>query len=298
METLPLDIFLYIIDLLAGERDKGIKSLQILSHTCKFMVPLCRKHLFSTLNLHSKLISKHFSDLFSTNPDIARYVKRLSYIVSNSISDHELNILDMLKEHSSLQWIELSSGWESLDWNNLTESMRLSLVFLMQMPTVIFLSINSFKGFPATALSGCSNLIELHLGDLNLAPPEINQVISRNKIPTPVMLFIKTKTYGLAAVLNSATLQAGDQIVDFSRLQGAQFYVESRNDLVQANELIKVTTRLVYLNIVGEWIDVVTYRDLIDDIFKGITLWSWQDWAQASRLAPTRRSNYWNSELL
>ena len=55
METLTLDIFLYIIDLLAGERDKGIKSLQILSHTCKFMVPLCRKHLFSTLNLHSKL---------------------------------------------------------------------------------------------------------------------------------------------------------------------------------------------------------------------------------------------------
>ena len=176
--------------------------------------------------------------------------------------------------------------------------MRLSLVFLMQMPTVIFLSIKSFKGFPATALSGCSNLIELHLGDLNLAPPEINQVISRNKIPTPVMLFIKTETYGLAAVLNSATLQAGDQIVGFSRLKGAQFYVESRNDLVQANELIKVTTRLVYLNIVGEWIDVVTYRDLIDDIFKGITLWSWQDWAQASRLAPTRRSNYWNSELL
>ena len=214
------------------------------------------------------------------------------------MSDHELNILDMLKEHSSLQWIELSSGWESLDWNNLTESMRLSLAFLMQMPTVIFLSINSLKGFPATALSGCSNLIELHLGDLNLAPPEINQVISRNKIPTPVMLFIKTKTYGLAAVLNSATLQAGDQIVGFSRLKGAQFYVESRNDLVQANELIKVTTRLVYLNIVGEWIDVVTYRDLIDDVFKGITLWSWQDWAQASRLTPTRRSNYWNSELL
>ena len=72
------------------------------------MVPLCRKHIFSTLYLHNKLVSKRFSDLLSKNQDIAHYLTRLYYIVS--ISDHELNILDMLKEHSSLQLIELSSS--------------------------------------------------------------------------------------------------------------------------------------------------------------------------------------------
>ena len=219
METLPLDILLYTIELLAGGGDKGIKSLQILSQTCKSMVPLCRKHIFSTLYLHNKLVSKRFSDLLSKNSDIAHYVTRLYYIVSIPISDHELNILDMLKEHSSLQLIELSSS--GLDWNNLNESIRLSLGFLIQMPTVSSLGIYSFKGFPATALSGCSNLIDLQLGDLNWAPPKINQVISRSKIPTPVSLYIKTKTYGLAALLNSASLHAGDPIIDFSRLQKA-----------------------------------------------------------------------------
>ena len=161
------------------------------------MVPLCRKHLFSTLDLHSnlKLNLQRFSDLLSKNQDIAHYLTRLYYIVS--ISDHELNILDMLKEHSSLQLIELSSS--GLDWNNLNESIRLFLVFLIQMPTVSSLSIYSFKGFPATALSGCSNLIDLQLGDLNWAPPKINQVISRSKIPTPVSLYIKTKIYSHAA---------------------------------------------------------------------------------------------------
>jgi hypothetical protein len=54
--------------------------------------------------------SEHFSDLLSKNPDIASYVTSLSYRVSNPISDHgsELNTLDMLKEHASLQLIQLS----------------------------------------------------------------------------------------------------------------------------------------------------------------------------------------------
>ena len=54
MGTLPLDILLYIIDLLAGGDDGDVKSLQILSQLCKSMVPLCRKHLFSSLLLYAK----------------------------------------------------------------------------------------------------------------------------------------------------------------------------------------------------------------------------------------------------
>ena len=249
METLPLDIILYIIDLLAGEDDVDVKSLRILSQTCKSMVPLCRKHLFSSLRLcrEFKLNSERFSDLLSKNPDIARYVRSLNYdVYLLPISDHELNILETLKERSSLQSIELSSGLRWFHWNLLTESVRSSLVSLIQLPTVTFLNIHTFDGFPATALSGCGNLIDLKLGEINLAPPEVSQVISRNKIPAPVSLYIDKDTYGLAALLNSASLHAGDPIIDFSRLQKAEFEVESRDDLNQVSELIKATTRLEY----------------------------------------------------
>ena len=126
------------------------------------------------------------------------------------------------------------------------------MLSLIQLPTVTFLSLRIFQGFPATALSGCGNLIDLHLGELNLAPPEVNQVISRSKIPAPVSLSIDTYTYGLAALLNSASLDAGGPIVDFSRLQNADFRVGSRGDIEQVNELIKVTTRLEYMRIDGE----------------------------------------------
>ena len=255
METLPLDILLYIIDLLAGGDDEDIKSLQILSQTCKYMVPPCRKHFFSSLNLHSEMNSERFSDLLSKNLDIARYVTSLSYRVSNPISDHELNILDMLKEHAPLRLIQLSApeleALRPLGWNDFPESMRSSLIFLIQLPTVTHLDISDFEGFPATVFSGCSNLIDLKLIKLQISPFEVNQVISRSKIPTPVSLNINTKAYSLAALMNSASLQAGDPIIDFSRLEKAKFYLGFRDCLVPINGLIKMTTRLEYLRIGG-----------------------------------------------
>ena len=245
--TLPLDILLYIIDLLAVDDNEGIKSLQILSQACKSMVPLCRKHLFSYLCLDSELSFERFSDLLSKNPDIACYVRSLNYEVGNPISDHELNILDVLKERSSLQSIILSS--QGLAWNYLPESIRLSLVSLIELPSVTHLNINNFKCFPASALSGCSNLNHLRLENFDIASPEVNQVISRRKIPAPLSLYIRTRTYGLVGLLNSASRPSGCPFVDFSHLQTAIFEVVSRDDIGQAYELIKVATRLEYLDI-------------------------------------------------
>jgi hypothetical protein len=242
--TLPLDILQYIIDLLADENDGNIKSLLILSQTSKSMVPLCRKHLFSNLNLLRDLKSERFANLISKNPDIARYVRILNFRVYNPISDDELNILDLLKKRSSLQTIILQTS--GMDWNDFPESMQSSIVSLIQLPTVSFLGLESFKGFPATAISGCSNLMHLEFIKVELAPPEVNQIIPRSKIPKPKTLYFNKKTYSLAALLNSANQHAGGPVVDFSRLRGAFFYVESRSEIDLVNGLIKMTTGLEY----------------------------------------------------
>jgi hypothetical protein len=254
METrtkLPLDILLYIIDLLADEDDGDIKSLQILSQACKSMVPLCRNHLFSSLCLVDDIKSERFSNLLLKNPDIARYVRSVDYGfgIHNPVSEHDLNILDMLKKHSSLKSIAILSP--GLDWNDLPEPIRSSLVSLIQLPTVARIGIYSIKWFPAMALSGCSNLIDLQLREVELAPPEVNQVVLRCKIPTPVSLYIEQRTCGLTtvALLNSTSLDTDGPIVDFSRLQRAVFDVESRSDLGQVIELIKVTTQLEHFSI-------------------------------------------------
>jgi hypothetical protein len=243
METFPLDILLYIIDLLAGRDD--IKSLQTLSQACKSMVPLCRKHLFSLVYLQSTN-SERYNGLFSKNPDIASYVRNLYYGVYNHISLHELNILDILKKRSSLQSIVLSSQLPSSDWNLFPESMRSFLVSLIQLPTVAQLTISSFKNFPVTVLSGCSNLIDLKLSNIKFAPPEVNQVISRSKIPNLVSLYIDEQwASDVASYLNSAS----DGPIDFSRLQKAKVVVNSQRDIFKLIGLIKETTRLEFISI-------------------------------------------------
>lgn len=248
--TLPLDILTYIIDLLAHGDDEDTKSLQILSRACKSLVPLCRKHLFSSLRLHSKLHSERISDLLSRNPDLTRYVKSLKYGVDIPISDDELRILDLIKARSILQSIELLSQ-PGFDWNTFPESVQSSLRSLIQLPTVTNLDIRSFKNFPSTALSLCCNLSDLRLEGLEMTPPEVNQVIFRSKTPTPVSLYAKTRTYeGLATLMKSVS--AGVPFVDFSRLQTASFNVDSPGDISHISDLIKTTTQLHSLYITCE----------------------------------------------
>ncbi|KIM37826.1 hypothetical protein M413DRAFT_256753 [Hebeloma cylindrosporum] len=248
--TLPFDILVSIIDLFAGGDDGDISSLQCLSQACKFMVPLCRKHLFSSLHIpSSKSKLEDLSELLSKNPDIAHYVKSLHYVVYIPIGDHELNILDVLKEFSPLQSIELQSL--ATQWDDFPESIRSSLVFLIHLPTVVRLSMQSFKGFPAIALSRCSNLVDLQLrGRLQMAPPEVNQVIQRNKIPTLFSLSVGATTFDcLAILLNCGGRHAGGSIIDVSRLQRASFDVDSPGHIGLIIEFIKVTTRLEYFNL-------------------------------------------------
>ena len=268
METLPLDILLYIIVLLSDSARydyEDVKSLRNLSQTCKFMVPLCRKHLFSYRLLHSKEDSERFSGLLLKNPDIAGYLRNLNYRFYLPISDHELKILEILKKCSSLKMIKLSSPG-ILEWNDLPESMRSSLVFLTQLPSVTYLDIDDIIGFPATALSGCSNLIDLRLGKLDLVP-EVNQVISRSRISTPLSLYMWKICHGLAYLLNSASPHAGGTIINFSRLQKTVFDVEFQGDIGQINELIKVTSRLEHFNLNRERTGVVSYPSKFDRIF-------------------------------
>ena len=245
--TLPLDVLLHITELLADDRN-GTKSLQILSQTCKFMVPICRRHLFSSLRLTSSILFERLGDLLSKNPDIARYVRSLNYrMYYASISrDHELTTLNILKVRSPLKSIELSSP--RANWNDYPESIRLSLLSLIELPTVTHLNIFNFGRFPATALSGCTNLMNLQFGYIELIFPdwEFDHVISRSKIPTPAFLNIGRGASGLLPILH-----AGGPI-DFCHLKMVLFDVEFQSDIDKINKLIKLTRRLRYIEITIE----------------------------------------------
>ena len=60
---------------------------------------------------------------------------------------------------------------------------------------------------------------------------------------------MEASRYNFAVFLSSASLQAGGPIVDFSRLQKAEFDVDSRDDIEHVNKLIKATIQLEYFRI-------------------------------------------------
>ncbi|KAF8968573.1 hypothetical protein BDZ97DRAFT_1799087, partial [Flammula alnicola] len=247
--TIPLDIIESVIEAIAIDEDT--RSLKAISQTCHTLLTLCRKHIFSTIQLsHKSDNSRHFNDLLSTSPDIARYVKHLEYFLDNPTDDDQ-KVLDVLQKHSDLRSVHLWSQ-RGTDWSAFPASIRSSLLSLIQLPTITHLRIRCFTKFPATALLHCHNLIDLQMEWLEITSPEAKHVSIRDKIPTPISLNAETGCYSaLEALLQTAGPEQGP-IVDFRLLQSASFEVEFTREILIVQEVIKTTTQLQSLFIFSE----------------------------------------------
>ncbi|KJA14244.1 hypothetical protein HYPSUDRAFT_72683 [Hypholoma sublateritium FD-334 SS-4] len=252
MKTLvPLDDLAHIIDILAVKPDN--QSLRELSRTCKFMVPLCRRHLFSSVRLRSNSNTPkqiglvHF---LSGSPDVACRIKKLSYIVKPHApsSRQIIDILEVLRSQStSLQSVSLSS--ESVrcsDWNALQEPTKSLLISLMQLPTVTHLQLRYLKNFPLVALSLCSNLADISVHNVFEAPSSsyADQIITRSKVPTPVSLRIGDFNFAISVLMRPPGPNIIDPIIDFSCLENASFNICVASDASQMAEILKMVTRL------------------------------------------------------
>ena len=79
-------------------------------------------------------------------------------------AEHSQHVEGTLLTGSTIDWTPIAPEF---DWNNLPESLRSTLVSLMQLPTVTSLAIHAFNGFTATALSGCGNLTDFEIEEVN-----------------------------------------------------------------------------------------------------------------------------------
>ncbi|KJA16813.1 hypothetical protein HYPSUDRAFT_91044 [Hypholoma sublateritium FD-334 SS-4] len=120
--TLPFDIFAYISDTLGAGREKV--TLKALSRTCKFMLPLCRRHLFSSIGLMDSTWATQknigLARFLTGSPDTVRCINKLSYFVDTRtpLSQHIIDILEVLRSRSaSLQSVSLLPMTGEYDWN-------------------------------------------------------------------------------------------------------------------------------------------------------------------------------------
>ncbi|KJA19688.1 hypothetical protein HYPSUDRAFT_167981 [Hypholoma sublateritium FD-334 SS-4] len=252
--TLPFDILACIIDTLNTGRDTA--TLKALALTCKFMLPLCRRHLFSTIRLLNSTPTtpkrNSLAPFLSGSPEIVRCLRKLVCAVDSRVpttSQHIIDILDVLRSHaSSLQSMSIRSlRDEWFDWSLLQEPMRLLLISLIQLPTVTRLHLNFLHNFPLVALSLCSSLNDLSIERVSGGATSCTgqPIITRSKIPAPVVLEANERTnFALSVLMHPQHPSVIDPIIDFSYIQDASFEILDVSEASQMNELLKTTLQL------------------------------------------------------
>ncbi|KAF8801607.1 hypothetical protein BYT27DRAFT_7147106 [Phlegmacium glaucopus] len=174
--VLPLDIIGNIVDILVNDNEKGFQCVKALSLTCKFFLPLCRKHIFSsiTITTSNALVGwrsgKAFGELLSTTPEIAGHVRKLRIrpYDPRSVPRHPfVQVPRQLTRLESLTILEHGTFYHTHgDWKCIPLSMRHLLLDFIHIPTLNHLDLRSLRNFPISHLMASPNL--KHLSTTNL----------------------------------------------------------------------------------------------------------------------------------
>ena len=263
VHTLPYDILTRIADQSAALLDSA--TLLALSQTCKLMVPVCRRHLFTSIWLDGKTERKYenLMKLLQEKIEIASYVRILSCKLEVFRNKYQEPILEALLKYSvsrghssSLQNINLFSGVES-GWDEQTESTKYLLISLIQLPTIKGLYFSSVKDFPINQLSLCSGLRSLSLQYIDGF--SLDNVtcfpVGQCRIPTPLQLDVT----GMSSFNSLAILMDSDKgpnelqpIIDFSLLQETVLSIDQSAEVDHICKLLKAAQQLQQLEICGE----------------------------------------------
>ena len=249
--VVPFDILAHITDIVDAQSDKG--TLRALSLTCKFMVPLCRRHLFSSIKLFNTTNNKEQGLIYflSGSPDTTCRIKHLLFIIRTKLPTCKqiIDILEVMRSQStSLQSVTISSsGW--LEWNILPEPIKSLLISLIQLPTVTRLKLGIMRNFPLAPLSLCSGLNDITISEVSEATPQTDQIIARSNIPAPTSLYARRFHSAISVLMRPPDLNINGAIIDFSRLEKAVFEISEQSEALQLTELLKTVTQLQKLSI-------------------------------------------------
>ena len=190
---LPFDIIALIVDIVGENKDINLlKELALVSHS---FLHICSKHLFATVELHDAIpichpasSKKAFVKLLKSRPDVAKYIRKLTYKVgslspaANSRDYHRFSQLPEYDDHllspilpnllrtiSHLNCLTITGS--KLDWNMLDSSLTSAFLHLMQLPTIHHIDLSFIQNFPLSSLAPSVNLHRLDIFHLSHSNP-------------------------------------------------------------------------------------------------------------------------------
>ncbi|KJA13788.1 hypothetical protein HYPSUDRAFT_485671 [Hypholoma sublateritium FD-334 SS-4] len=276
METptkIPLDVLGYIADMLEPHDGDTTVTLKTLSLTCKFMVPICRRQLFSNISFSVFRRSEwrtNRSEFLRSHPIFTKHsVKNLRLDVNESqpFSAEEYDLLQLLCDSSSLTSIQIKQiDCEPTDWNKLPAKTKSDIFSLIQIPTLRRLTLIRVDSFPAAAFSLFCGLTELALHDIpNLAPPSADDATQSPKISTLVSLTCSVAL--LMSLIGQNKVGLGNSNIAFKCLRDASFQIDTQAEVPQICKLLDKVTYLEELRIIGDFY-MIAFHSYADGLLK------------------------------
>lgn len=276
METptkIPLDVLGYIADVLEPHTSDTTSTLKTLSLTCKFMVPICRRHLFS--NIHFSVLRESEwrtsrSEFLRSHPIFTtHYVKNLKLDINESqaFSAVEYDLLQLFCDSSSLASIQIKQvDFIPTNWNVLPEKTRSYIISLIQIPTLRRLILIRVDSLPAAAFSLCCGLIELTLHDTsNLELPSVDDATQIPKISALVSLNCSVAVF--MSFIGQNKVGPSNLNIAFDCLRDASFEIGTQSEVPQICKLLNKATYLETLRINGDFY-IIAFHSYADGLLK------------------------------
>lgn len=264
---LLLDVLGYIADVLGADRKRPtdwrmkdlsrVDALKKLSLTCKFMVPICRRHLFANIIFSFSGERTGLSEFLLSHPIIAtHYAKSLDLDARQPLSTLDYDLLRIMADSSSLTSIEISSA----DWNALPDEKRSAFLSLIKVPTLRHLTLERIVNFPASAFSLCCGLTTLALYEIyHLAPPGTNDGMQSPKITTLISFHHSDRDKyndSLATLMSPVgrdTASAAGSIIVFDHLKKVSLKISTPAEFSRLCKLLERAVDLERLRICGKY---------------------------------------------
>jgi hypothetical protein len=175
--SIPLDVIETIIDVLVTLDDHGLSSVRTCSLTCRSFLHFCRKHIFASISLdigktYASIpypTSASFQKLLITAPEIAKYVRKLSFGVPPYQSwggfFNVVNLAEVLMKFDQVQQLTIGSinTFEAINWSKLPFCLQDAVFHLLDLPTIEHLILIRISHFRVSDLTRCSNLRRLRV---------------------------------------------------------------------------------------------------------------------------------------
>ena len=248
----PLEIEETILNFLTEDEDeddsedednKGLSlaTLKTCSLVCRAFLPICRKHIFGTIDLRDgfgqESVIHAFDRLLRGTPEIADYIRKLDYTILNE--NLTLSVQEPFRRISRLKVLAIRNFYHSgFNWGN--NPIRSELLHLLHLPTLTHFMMSGIDDFVVSDLIPCVNLKLLDIG-LN------TNVAAENSFPAALPehsiqlneFESSIETSDAIMKLCSARRPDGLPIIDFGSLSKLKVCPEERNEGEASRELLR-----------------------------------------------------------